>query len=150
MSLKEKISADLKEAMKDRDQLRLDTLRSTLSAFTYKKVETGKDLTAEEELAVIQKQVKQRNDSIAEFTKAGRAELVDKEVREREILAKYLPTQKTAQEIRETVRKIINELPADNRNQGAVMKAVMAQLKGLADGNEVRLVVTEELASLAK
>ena len=71
MSLKEQISADLKEAMKARDQLRIDTLRSTLSAFTYKRVEKGVDLTAEEEVAALSKQVKQRTDSIAEYKKAG-------------------------------------------------------------------------------
>ena len=145
MSLKEQISADLKEAMKNRDQLRVDTLRSIISAFTYKKVETGKDLTAEEEVATLQKQVKQRNDSIQEFTKARRTELVDKEVQERDILAQYLPAQKSAEEIRAIVQKIINELPAENRNQGSIMKAAMAQLKGVADGNEVRRLVTEEL-----
>jgi uncharacterized protein len=145
MSLKDQISADLKEAMKNRDQLRVDTLRSIISAFTYKKVETGKDLTAEEELAALQKQVKQRNDSIQEFTKAGRTELVEKETLERDILANYLPAQKSSEEIRAIVKKIISELPAENRNQGGIMKVAMAQLKGVADGNEVRRLVSEEL-----
>ena len=145
MSLKEQISADLKEAMKARDQLRVDTLRSTLSGFTYKRVEKGTELTAEEELAVLQKQVKQRNDSIAEYTKAGRDDLTEKEVKERDILAKYLPTQKSVAEIRELVRGIIDAIPADTRNQGSVMKVVMPQVKGLADGNLVRQIVTEEL-----
>ncbi len=101
MNLKEQISADLKQAMKDRDQLRIDTLRSVLSAFTYKRVETGKEeLTTEEELAAITKQVKQRNDSITEYTKANRQDLLDKEVKERDILSKYLPAQKSEAEIR--------------------------------------------------
>ncbi len=145
MSLKEKISADLKEAMKERDQLKIDTLRSVISALTYKKVETGKDLTAEEEVAAVQKQVKQRNDSIQEYTKAGRAELAEKEIKERDILAAYMPTQKTEDEIRAIVQNIIMNLPAESRNQGSAMKAAMAQLKGVADGNEVRRLVTEEL-----
>ncbi len=145
MSLKEQISADLKEAMKARDQGKVDTLRSAISAFTYKRVEKGVDLTEEEELAVLQKQVKQRNDSIAEYKKAGRDDLSDKEIKERDILSKYLPTQKSEAEIREMVRKIIEGIPADSRNQGSVMKAVMPQVKGLADGNLVRQIVTEEL-----
>jgi len=156
MSLKEKISADLKEAMKARDQVRVDTLRSALSAFSYKKLEakpSDKDGTAsektelspEEELAVLQKQVKQRNDSIAEFTKANRTELVSKEVAERDILAAYLPAQKSEAEVRDLVKAIIDGLPADGRNQGAAMKAVMPQLKGVADGNLVRQIVTELL-----
>jgi len=94
MSIKDQISADLKAAMKSRDQVRLDTLRSVLSAFTYRRVEAGHDLTDEEQLAVVQKQVKQRNDSIGEYEKAGRAELVAKEMAERDILAHYLPAQK--------------------------------------------------------
>jgi hypothetical protein len=147
VSLKDAITADLKEAMKSRDQLRLDTLRSALSAFTYRRVEAGHDLAEDEMLAVVAKQVKQRNDSIAEYGKAGRTELVEKETRERDILAKYLPAQKSADEVRAIVREIIAGLPAEGRNQGAVMKVVMPALKGQADGNVVRTVVTEELSA---
>ncbi len=147
MSLKDTITADLKDAMRSRDQVRLDTLRSALSAFTYRRVEAGHDLADDEMLAVVAKQVKQRNDSIAEYTKAGRTELVEKETRERDILAKYLPAQKSADEVREIVRKTIAELPPEGRNQGAVMKVVMPALKGQADGNVVRTVVTEELSA---
>jgi uncharacterized protein len=147
MSLLEKLSADLKDAMKARDSATVETLRSAISAIKYKKVETGNDPTPEEELAVMQKQVKQRNDSIAEFTKAGRTELAAKETTERDILMKYLPAQKSEAEIREIVQGIINELPAESRNQGNVMKAAMPKLKGLADGNLVKKVVTEVLGS---
>jgi uncharacterized protein YqeY len=147
LSVKDQISADLKEAMKARDQVRLDTLRSVLSAFTYKRVEAGHDPTDDEQLALVGKLVKQRNDSIAEFTKAGRTELVDKETRERDILQQYLPAQKSADEVRAIVRKVLSEIPAEGRNQGAAMKVVMPQLKGLADGNVVRQIVTEELAN---
>jgi uncharacterized protein YqeY len=89
LSVKDQITSDLKEAMKARDQVRLDTLRSVLSAFTYKRVEAGHDPTDDEQLALVQKLVKQRNDSITEFGKAGRTELVEKETRERDILQQY-------------------------------------------------------------
>jgi uncharacterized protein YqeY len=145
-SVKELISGDLKEAMKARDQVRLDTLRSVLSAFTYKRVEAGHDPTDDEQLAIVQKLVKQRGDSIAEFGKAGRTELVEKETRERDILQAYLPAQKSADEVRDLVRAALAGIPAEGRNQGAAMKLVMPQLKGLADGNVVRRIVTEELA----
>jgi uncharacterized protein len=145
-SLKDRIASDLKEAMKARDQLRLDTLRSALSGFTYKRSEAGAELSDADELAVVQKLVKQRNDSLAEFEKAGRQDLADKERAEREILTVYLPTQKSADEIRAIVKSAVAALPADGRNQGAAMKAVMPQLKGLADGNLIRQIVTEELA----
>ena len=146
MSVKDQISADLKEAMKARDQVRLDTLRSVLSAFTYKRVEAGHDPTDDEQMALVQKLVKQRNDSIAEFGKAGRTGLVEKETRERDILQHYLPAQKSGEEVREIVRQAIAAIPAEGRNQGAAMKVVMPQLKGLADGNVVRQIVIEELA----
>ena len=146
MSLKEQISADMKEAMKARDQLRVDTLRAALSAFTYKRTEAGKDeLDAAEEIAVLAKQVKQRNDSITEYTKAGRTELADKEKLERDILSKYLPQQKTEAEIKEIIQKIMSDLPEGQRNQGNIMKTAMGQLKGVADGNVVKKVVGELL-----
>ncbi len=132
--------------MKARDQLRLDTLRSALSGFTYKRSEAGTDLSDADELAVVQKLVKQRSDSLTEFEKAGRQDLADKERAERDILIGYLPAQKSADDIRAIVKAAIAALPADGRNQGAAMKAVMPQLKGLADGNLIRQIVTEELA----
>jgi uncharacterized protein YqeY len=144
--LKDRIASDLKEAMRARDQLRLDTLRSAISGFTYKRSEAGADLSDADELAVVQRLVKQRADSLAEFEKAGRTELAEKERAEREILMAYLPQQKSADEIRAIVREALASLPADGRNQGAVMKVVMPQLKGIADGNLVRQIVTEELA----
>jgi uncharacterized protein len=144
--LKDRIASDLKEAMRARDQLRLDTLRSAISGFTYKRSEAGADLSDADELAVVQRLVKQRADSFAEFEKAGRTELAEKERAEREILMAYLPQQKSADEIRAIVREALASLPADGRNQGALMKVVMPQLKGIADGNLVRQIVTEELA----
>ncbi|MGZ3499233.1 MAG: GatB/YqeY domain-containing protein [Vulcanimicrobiaceae bacterium] len=144
-ALKDRIASDLKDAMKARDQIRVDTLRSALSGFTYKRTEAGAELTDADELDVVRKQVKQRNDSFAEFTKAGRTDLADKEARERDILTAYMPAQKSPEEIRAVVKAIVDGLPADGRNQGAVMKLAMPQLKGLADGNLVRQIVTEEL-----
>jgi uncharacterized protein YqeY len=146
-ALKDRISSDLKEAMKARDQVRLDTLRSALSGFTYKRSQTGRELGDSDEIDVLARQVKQRTDSLNEFEKAGRSDLADKERAEREILLAYLPQQKSAAEVREIVQSVLAELPADARNQGAVMKVVMPQLKGLADGNLVRQIVSEELSS---
>ena len=144
-ALKDRIAADLKVAMKAREQLRLDTLRSAISGFTYKRTEAGADLTEADELAVVQKLVKQRSDSLAEFEKAGRQDLADKERAERDILMVYLPAQKSADEIRAIVKAALASLPADGRNQGMVMKAVMPHLKGLADGKLINQIVTEEL-----
>lgn len=148
MKIKDKIQEDLKTAMKERDQTRIDTLRSVLSAFTYKKDSLRKaELTDEEELEVLVKQVKQRNDSIAEFSKAGRNELVEKEAKEKDILGQYLPAQKSKDEVRQMIKEIIAGLDAAQRNPGNVMKAAMPKLKGLADGNLVKELVAEELKS---
>jgi uncharacterized protein len=144
-SLKDRIASDLKEAMRARDQLRLDTLRSALSGFIYKRTESGQELSEAQEVDVVARLVKQRADSLAEFEKAGRTDLAEKERAEREILIAYLPPQRSAVEIREIVQSVLAELPPESRNAGAVMKVVMPQLKGLADGNLVRQIVTEEL-----
>lgn len=144
-TIKDRIASDLKEAMRARDQLRLNTLRSALSGFIYKRSENGKELSDADELDVVRRLVKQRGDSLAEFEKAGRTDLAKKEGAEREILLAYLPAQRSAADIREIVQSVLAELPAEQRNAGAVMKVVMPQLRGLADGNLVRQIVTDEL-----
>ncbi len=147
--LKDRIGNDLKAAMKARDQLRLDTLRSALSAFTYKRSEAGQDLSDADEIDAVARLVKQRGDSLSEFERAGRQDLAEKERAEREILLAYLPQQKSTAEIREMVQSAISEIAPESRNQGALMKILMPALKGLADGNLVRQIVTEELGSPA-
>ncbi|MBV8727294.1 MAG: GatB/YqeY domain-containing protein [Candidatus Eremiobacteraeota bacterium] len=144
-ALKDRIQRELQDAMRNRDQLRVDTLRSALSGFTYKRTEAGKELSEADEMDVVRRQVKQRNDSIAEYRRAKREDLASKEERERDILLVYLPAQKSADEIREVVRTALGAIPPDGRNQGSVMKVVMPQLKGQADGNLVRTIVAEEL-----
>jgi uncharacterized protein YqeY len=146
-ALKDRIAADLKEAMRARDQLRLDTLRSALSGFIYKRTEGGQELSDADELDVVRRLVKQRGDSLTEFERAGRTDLAEKERKEREILLAYLPPQRSAAEVREIVESVLAELPPESRNAGAVMKIVMPQLRGLADGNLVRQIVTEVLSS---
>ena|SRR5579863_1353571 len=146
-TMKDRIASDLKEAMRSRDQLRLDTLRSALSGFIYKRTESGAEISDADELDVVRRLVKQRADSLAEFEKAGRTDLADKERAEREILLAYLPAQRSPEEIREIVQSVLAELPPESRNAGAVMKVVMPQLRGVADGNLVRQIVSEILAS---
>jgi uncharacterized protein YqeY len=135
--------------MRAKDQVRLDTLRSALSAFSYRKIEAGRELEETDQVEIVRKLVKQRTDSIEEFGKGGRQDLVDKEMREREILSALLPPQKSADEIRAVVRTALATLAPEQRNQGAGMKLVMPQLRGEADGNTIRQIVVEELAALA-
>ena len=124
----------------------MDTLRSALSGFIYKRTESGQELSEADELDVVRRLARQRGDAIAEFERAGRTELAEKERREREILQTYLPAQRSPEQIREIVQSVLAELPAENRTSGAVMKVVMPQLRGQADGNLVRQIVAEELA----
>jgi len=134
--------------MKAKDQVRVDTLRSVLSAFSYRKIEAGRELNDDEQADTVRRQIKQRSDSIAEFTKGGRTDLVAKETREREILAALLPALKSAEEIRPVVRAALSALSPEQRNQGGAMKALMPQLRGEADGGTIREVVLEELKAL--
>ena len=149
MALKDQIAVELKAAMKAKDQVRLDTLRSALSAFSYKKIEAGRELEDADQVEVVRKLVKQRTDSIAEFERGNRPELAAKETREREILAALLPAQKSTEDIRPAVRAALEGLPPAARNQGGAMKVVMPQLRGEADGATIRQVVLEELQRLA-
>ncbi|MBC5799723.1 MAG: GatB/YqeY domain-containing protein [Candidatus Eremiobacteraeota bacterium] len=134
--------------MKARDQVRLDTLRSALSAFSYRKIEAGRELDESDQVDVVRKLVKQRTDSIGEFERGKRPELAAKEQRERDILSALLPAQKSADDIRPAVRAALEALPPAQRNQGAAMKAVMPQLRAEADGATIRDVVLEELRAL--
>ncbi|MBC5809770.1 MAG: GatB/YqeY domain-containing protein [Candidatus Eremiobacteraeota bacterium] len=145
MALKDRIAEELKTAMRAKDQVRVDTLRSALSAFSYRKIEAGRELADDEQIEVVRKLVKQRVDSIEQFEKGGRMDLVEKETREREILATLVPAQKSAEELRPLVRDAVVGLPPDQRNQGAAMKVLLPQLKGQADGNTIRKLVLEEL-----
>jgi len=149
VALKDTISAELKEAMKARDQVRLDTLRSALSAFSYRKIEAGRELDESDQIEVVRRLVKQRTDSITEFERGNRPELAAKEQRERDILSALLPAQKSADDIRPAVRAALQALPPAQRNPGAAMKAVMPQLRAEADGATIRDVVLEELRALA-
>ena len=148
MTLKERVSDELKAAMRAKDTVRLDTLRSVLSAFSYKKIEAERELEPAEQIDVVRKLVKQRTDSIAEYERGNRPELVAREAAEREILAAFLPPQKSADDIRPAVREAIAALPPESRNQGQAMKAVLPLLRGEADGATIRTVVLAELAAL--
>ena len=146
MALKERIAAELKDAMRAKDQVRVDTLRSALSAFSYKKIEAGRELEEPDQIDVVRRLVKQRTDSIGEFERGNRPELAAKEAREREILAELLPAQKSPDDLRAAVRAIVAGLAPEARNAGGAMKAVMPALRGEADGGTIRALVVEELA----
>ena len=146
LTIKEQVDVDLKDAMRAKDKIRVETLRSILSAFSYRRIEAGRELSEQEQIDVVGKLVKQRNDSIVEFAKAERQELVDKETAERDILKTYLPPQMSDEEVAVIVRDTLAGLAPETRNQAGAMKLLMPQLKGKADGNLIRKLVEQELA----
>jgi uncharacterized protein YqeY len=151
MSLKDRLTEDLKQAMRQGDERRKSTIRLVRAAITNAKIERGKDLSEDEVLAVIAKQAKQRRESVAEFAKAGRQDLVDQEEEELQILLSYLPAQMSRHEIEVAARQVIAEVGATSMAQmGEVMRRLMSQLKGKADGSLVNQVVREILTGGAK
>ena len=146
MLLTERIRTELTEAMKARDAATLSTLRMIQSALKYEQIEKGHELSDEEAQVVIRRAVKQRQDSIEQYTKGGRQDLADKEAAELAILEKYLPKQMSDAEVEAAVKSVIAEVGATSKkDSGRVMKEVMAKFKGLVDGKKVQEVVGREL-----
>ena len=152
MGLREQLSSDLKDAMRQRDKVRKRTLRSVIAGVKQAETEldaSGNRVILDDDgiLAVIAKQARQRKESITEYRKGGREDLVAEEEAELVILEAYLPQQLTREEIEVQARKVVAEVGAsDPRDIGKVMKPLMACLKGRADGRLVNQVVRELLA----
>ncbi len=150
MSLQEQISTDLKNAMKSGDRLRLETLRSLRAALLEKQIERrggGATMSPEDEVAVLLSAAKRRKESIEQFGRGGRQDLVDQESSELAIIQEYLPRQMSRDEVRKTLEAIIVETGARSAADfGKVMPAAMKELKGKADGKVVQELVKELLA----
>jgi|SRR3989344_1782085 len=146
MPIKERLQSDLKEALRLRDETKVSTIRFLLAATHNLQIEQGK-LSEEDIISVIQKQIKQRKESIAAFKQGGRDELVQKETREMEILQEYLPEQVSDAEIEILVDKTIKDTSASSLNDmGKVMGILSAQLKGKADMSTVSGLVRKKLS----
>ncbi len=146
MSYLDRIQTDLKEAMKSRNLIRTRTLRMLLSKLKEKRIELGKDLSEQDELALLKKAAKERKDSAATYEDAGRKDLEQKEIEELEIINTYLPEELSDDAIRGIVREIIADTGAESiRDMGKVMGPAMNTLTGRADGKRVQMIVREEL-----
>lgn len=142
MSLKDELKKSLVEAAKAKDQVRLDAIRSVQSAIQYKEIEKRGELTETDVIAVIGTLCKQRRESIDQFQKGGRADLVAKETRELEILQKFLPAQLSREGVEKIVQRVIGEVGAKGADDfGKVMKAAVKELAGKADNRLVNEVV---------
>ncbi|MGL5940519.1 MAG: GatB/YqeY domain-containing protein [Waterburya sp.] len=151
MSLKERIGEDIKTAMKAKDKIRLQTVRSIKKAILEKEVEVrpqGQDsLTEEQEIELLSQQAKQRRDSIEQFKNAGRDDLADKESQELAIIETYLPEQVSDSELEVIIDEIIANSGASSvKDLGKVMGPAMKQLKGKADGKKIQELVKSKLA----
>ena len=149
MTLEERLDADLKDAMRRGDQTRKLAIRSAKTAIMEAKVAgtEARALSEQEVQAIIAKQVKQRRDSIVEFAKGGRQDLIAIEQAEIEVMQAYLPAQLDEAAVHERARAVIAELGvSDMKGLGPVMKRLSADLKGQADGQMVNRIVRELLA----
>jgi len=144
--LTDKIRLELTAAMKARDAERLSTLRMLQSSFKYQQIEVGHELSDEEAMTVIRKAVKQRLDSIEQYTKGNRPELAAKEQSEMELLKTWLPPELTDQEVEAGVREIVASTGAvSKKDMGKVMKEATTRYKGLVDGRKIQEIVSRLL-----
>lgn len=147
MSLKDQITDDMKTAMRAKDSERLGTIRMLMAAMKQKEVDERVVLDDVAIIAIVDKLIKQRKDSIAAFETAGRQDLVDKEQAELEVLKVYLPQRMTAEEVTAAVQAIVADLGAKGPgDMGKVMGAVKTQLAGKADMGQVSAAVKAALA----
>ena len=147
MTLRERIEADIKEAMKSGETVTRDTLRMVLSALKNKRIEKGDELDEGAELAVLSTAVKSRQDSADQYDKAGREDLRDKERAEIAVIQKYLPKMLGEEETRALVERTVGELGLSSKKEiGRLMKAVMAEHRGAVDGKVVQRIAGELLA----
>jgi len=146
--LKQKLTDDLRQAMKTGDKVKRSAIRMVLASIQNAEIARQAALEEGDILGIIAKEVRQRKESIEAFKQGDRQELVAQEEAELAVLTEYLPQQMTREEIIDAARKVIEEVGAQEpRDKGKVMPKLIAQLKGRADGREINAVVTELLAS---
>lgn len=147
MALKEQLMADFKEAMKAHDDTAKNTINLARAAIKQYEVDNREELDDAGIIAILSKQVKMRKDALADFEKAGRADLLEAYNKEIEILNRYLPEQLSKEKLMEFVKETAASLGIEGgrQNMGKLMGSVMGKVKGLADGNDVKDVVMEFL-----
>lgn len=148
MNLKQKIEEAIITALKAHQELVVSTLRMLMAGIINAEIAKQKELTDEEVIEVIQKEVKNRRESISAFKVGNREDLATKEAKELEILSQYLPAQMSQEELKKIVAEVIDQLKAKPQDFGKVMGAAMAKVKGKADGGQVSAIVRELLGEV--
>ena len=146
MSLKEQLVADLKQSMKDKDTIAKSAITLVRAAILQVEKDERRELSEDDIVGIISKQVKQRKDVLIDFQKANRQDLIDQTEREIEVLTEYLPQQLSEEELKVIVLDAINEVGATSmKDMGKIMGIVMPKIKGRADGGMVNKIVKENL-----
>jgi uncharacterized protein len=148
MSLKDKITSDLKDAMKSGDKVRLSTIRSIRALILeFEKSGSNKELTAEDELGLITSAAKKRKDSFEQYTNAGRTDLAEIEEKELSILTEYLPKQLSDEELEDQIKGLASEIGAVSKSEFPKLMPLAAKnLKGKADGKKIKEIVDKILS----
>lgn len=148
MEIREKLTNDMKVAMREKDQFRLDTIRFLQSAIKNREIEARPNpLTSEDILGVIKKMAKQRKESMEQYQAANRQDLVDKEAAELKVIETYLPAQMSREQIEAVVTEVIAETKASSiKDMGSVMKAVAAKTAGAADNKVISEIIKSKLS----
>ncbi len=149
MSIKEQLMADMKAAMKAKEEgkLALNTIRMARAHIRQAEIDNGHaDFNDDQVLAVLRKEVKQRKETLSEIEGSGREDLVKQTKAEINVLEKYLPAEMAPEAVEAAVKEIVDAMDPGQRNMGSVMKAVMAKLKGQADGKLINQIVRKLLA----
>jgi uncharacterized protein YqeY len=147
MALKERLDEDLKAAMRAREQLRLDTIRGLKSAIKYREIEIMKSLDDAGVLGVVASEIKRRRDSVEQYRAGNRQDLVEKEEAEIVVLQAYLPAQLGEAELRAKVDEVVKRVGAQGmKDMGAVMKALLPEVQGRAEGKAVSDMVKSRLS----
>lgn len=149
MGLIEQMGKDIVNAMKEKDQLKLSVLRMVKGAIQLENINNKKELNDELFIDVVSKQIKQRNESYEEFSKAGRSDLADKVASEIEILKSYLPEQLSSEELNKILDEVFAKVnPTSAKDMGSIMREVTPLVKGKADMKEVSNLIKDRLSNL--
>jgi uncharacterized protein YqeY len=147
VSILDQLNQDLKQAMKNKDSLKLSVIRMLKTSLKNEEINLGKSLTEDEELTILTRELKLRQDSLQEFENAGRNDLADKIRLEIEIVKSYLPAQLSEEELRQIIKEVIESTGATSKkDMGKVMGSLMPKVKGRADGKLVNQLVSELLS----
>ncbi|PWW26530.1 hypothetical protein DFO73_110102 [Cytobacillus oceanisediminis] len=147
MSLLERLNEDMKQAMRNKEKEKLTVIRMIKASLQNEAIKLGKELNEEQELTVLSREVKQRKDSLHEFEKAGREDLVEKIRTELQYVELYMPKQLSEEEVSKIVAETVTETGASSKaDMGKVMAAIMPKVKGKADGSLVNKLVQQHLS----